>query len=720
MSAKSLLAKSFLCALAPFALTAYQDRADQLFGDLEVVRKIDEEIHDKLPVLFNYQGLGGYFAMPSARMPKAGLLGAGFAYVPPYRLWNVSFQFFDHLETSGTYWIYNGILDGTFGHLGFGDEADRTANAKVCLLRREDGFPFLPDLSVGWNDFLGSCRFNSFYAVATEELLRYNLEATLGWGEGRINGFFGGLAWTPWRNAGHFLKGLTLAAEYDANDYKHHAKEHPLGRTVRSRINAGAFYQLGKYLQFSLSALRGAEWAGSVNASYNLGQSKGLFPKTFDPPAYKAPVDIEPIGRLRSGEETALGLAYAFAEQGIELYRAYLVPKEEGLDSLWLKVINVRYREEEELRERIEHVLANLTPMNLAGVNTVIEADGVPVQQYDFTMRDLFRYRSGYLGEKEFRVIAPPEEVSKTPSPYESTEIYQRHKQIWTVTFRPRALSYFGSSTGKFKTQVGFSLGLEGYLFDEIYYSALTSLTAFSQVQNINSWDILNPSRIINVRTDSMLYHQAHSFHLDTAYLQKSWNLGQGWTTRLALGYFETAYGGAAWEALYYPVKCNWAVGFEAATVWKRRYYGIGYTNKIRKLTPEGVIWVPYTGLQYFVDFYYDYKSLNLDFKASIGQFLARDKGARLDVGRTFPSGLRVGLWYTLTNANDRLNGSRYYDKGFSITMPLDLFMNRSSRTRIGYGMSAWLRDCGAIAATGKELHRTIYYERYNPHQVVY
>ena len=34
--------------------------------------------------------------------------------------------------------------------------------------------------------------------------------------------------------------------------------------------------------------------------------------------------------------------------------------------------------------------------------------------------------------------------------------------------------------------------------------------------------------------------------------------------------------------------------------------------------------------------------------------------------------------------------------------------------------MSAWLRDCGAIAATGKELHRTIYYERYNPHQVVY
>ena len=712
------------CAFSPFFLRAsggaYLDGTGALFRDLETVRKVDQEIHDKLPVLINYQGLGGYFNMPSARMPQAGVLGGGFAYVPPYRIWNLSFQFFDHVETAGTYWIYDGMIDPNFGHLGFGDEADRSANAKLCLLRREDGFPFLPDLSIGWNDFFGSCRFSSFYAVATEELLRFNVEATLGWGNGRIEGFFGGLAWTPWRKATHFLKGLTFAAEYDANDYKHHAAEHPSGRVVHSRVNAGATYRLGKYLQASASTVRGVDWAGSLSFNYNLGESKGLFPKIFDPPPYIAPIDIEPIGRLRSGEEAARDLAYALAEQGIDLYSAYLVPTKEGLDSLWVKIVNVRYREEDLLRERIEHVLANLAPSNIASATSVIEADGVPVQQYQFRMSDLGRYRQGILGEKEFRIISPPEEASPAPSKYEGSEIHERHKRIWTLTFRPRALTYFGSSTGKFKSQVGFSLGVEGYLFDEIYYSALSSLTVFSQMQAVSSWDFLNPSKIINVRTDSMLYHQAHSLHLDSAYLQKSWNLGNGWTTRLATGYFETAYGGAAWEALYYPVKCNWAIGFEAAAVWKRRYYGIGFYNKIRKLTPQGTLWIPYTGFQYFVDFYYDYKPLNLDFKASVGQFLARDKGVRLDAGRTFPSGLRVGLWYTFTNANDVVNNKRYYDKGFSITMPLDLFMNRSSRTRIGYAMSAWLRDCGAKAATGKELYQTIYYERYNPHQVVY
>lgn len=239
-------------------------------------------------------------------------------------------------------------------------------------------------------------------------------------------------------------------------------------------------------------------------------------------------------------------------------------------------------------------------------------------------------------------------------------------------------------------------------------------------LQNVSSWDVLNPSRIINVRTDNMLYHRPHSFHVDTAYLQRSWNLGLGWFTRLGAGYFETAYGGASWEALYYPVNFNWAIGLEAAVVWKRRYYGLWFYNKIRKLTPEGVIWVPFTGFQYFVDFYYDYKPLNLDFKISAGQFLARDKGVRFDIGRTFQSGLRVGLWYTLTNANDVVNRQRYYDKGFSITMPLDFFMNKSSRTRAGYAMAAWLRDCGAKACTGKELYHTLYYERYNPHPAIY
>lgn len=686
--------------------------SSQLFKDLHTVALIDKQIHDALPLMINYQLQGGYFTMPSARTYKAGVFGFGYAYVAPYNIWSLGFQFFDHIEATGNYWVYRKMLDGTFGHLGFGDYAERAANVKFILLRKEDGFPFLPDFAIGWNDFFGSCRFSSFYAAMTKEFLPYNFEATFGWGCGRIHGFYGGLAWTPWRQADHFLKGLTLAAEYDANDYRHHSAEHPKGREVKCRINAGMQLDLWDLIRLSGSTLRGTEWAGSVALRYNLGSSKGLFPKLYDVSLYSAPIDTQPLGVLRTREEFSQELAYAFKEQGFDLYSLFLVPEKQ--DHLWMKVVNVRYRKEGEVRKRIEHILGSLAPSDIAQVTVVIEAEGVAEHEYAFRLRDLKRYAEGRMGDNEISVISPLKEVSPTPSSYDAALLYRRHKPIWMLTFRPWMRSFFGSSTGKFKYEVGFSLGPEGYLFDEIYYSIYGSYTALSSTQGMQTQDVLNPSYIINVRTDSLRYNQSSSFHLDQAFLQKTLNVGKGWFSRLAVGYFETAYAGIALENLYYPVNSDWAIGFDISTLLKRKYFGFGFQHKIRKLTDDGPAYFPYIGLQYFADFYYQYRPLNLDCKISAGQFLARDKGVRLELGRTFFSGLRVGLWYTFTNANDVVNHSRYYDKGFSITMPLDLFMNQTSRTRIGYAMSAWLRDCGARANTGKSLYPTLYWERYN------
>ena len=194
--------------------------------------------------------------------------------------------------------------------------------------------------------------------------------------------------------------------------------------------------------------------------------------------------------------------------------------------------------------------------------------------------------------------------------------------------------------------------------------------------------------------------------------------MGEGWFSRLALGYFEMAYAGAALEALYYPVHDNWALGFSTSSLVKRSYYGVGFQRKIRKFTYEGPIYLPYTGFQYFVDFYYQYKPFSLDFKVSAGQFLARDKGIRIEGGSTFFSGLRVGLWYTLTNAEDVASAATM-TKAFP-SLPLRYLSQKSSRTRIGYSMSAWLRDCGAISATGKQLYPTLFWERYNSETVFY
>ncbi len=267
-----------------------------LFEDLSIIEEIDRQTNFELPLIMNHQLQGGYFTMPSARMAHVGNVGFGFASVEPYYIYSLNFQYFDHWEITGGYWVFRGITEANFGDQGFGDDADRTANLKYTIFRQTDGFPYVPELAAGINDFLGTKRFWSYYFVATQSLHSLNLEMTLGWGNGRIRGLFGGVAWSPFAKFDNFLKGLTFAVEYDANDYKDHPDEHPRGREVDSRFNYGVQYQLWDLFRGTVSSLRGKEIAGSISINYNLGDSKGFFPKIYDPLPYTAPVDREPLG----------------------------------------------------------------------------------------------------------------------------------------------------------------------------------------------------------------------------------------------------------------------------------------------------------------------------------------------------------------------------------------------------------------------------------------
>lgn len=701
--------------VAPFALEALQETSS-LFHDLEIVEKLNKNIHQDLPLIYNNSFVGGYLSMPSARMAKAGDALIGAASVPPYYNFGINFQLFDHVELSGNYRIFRGEMEKNFGDQGFGDDAERIGNFKIALLLPSDGFPMLPAIAVGAEDFVGTKRFNAKYVVVTKSWYEANLEVTLGWGNGRIKGPFGGAAWTPFRQTSvAFLKNLTLITEYDAINYKKHAHEHPKGRKVASRINAGISYLAWDTLQLSVSSVRGREVAAAASVRYPLGSSQGLFPKVKDPLNYSSPVDTEPLGAHRCEEELTHELAYAFADQGLDLYTAYLIYTPERKKTLWLKVVNNRYREESIVRDRIEHLLAALTPADIEQVMVVVEADALPCQSYCYRREDLVRYRLGVIGKFELETLAPIREAPSTPDEYDATLLFQRRKHIWAFTLRPRLLSFFGSSKGKFKYALGVVASPDGYIFDQLYYKFLFSYNIKSSIANLHHQDVLNPSHLLNVRTDSIRYFQTNTVSMEKAFLQKGWNLGKGWFYRMAGGYFEAAYGGAAAEFLYYPVNSRFAIGLEAATVMKRDYKGLGFMSKIRRLNNKNeVTYVPFVGVQCFLDLFYDYKPLNLELKVTGGRFLAKDLGVRTEVTRYFRSGLRFSLWYTYTSARDIVNGKKYHDKGFAFIIPFDMFLRQSSRNYIGYGMSVWLRDQGAQAETGRTLFSTIQDERYN------
>ena len=701
-----ILFVSILCADGLFD-------AEQLASHLAEVRRINKAINDTLPVIYNHSLDVGYLNMPSARMDTVGTIALGATHVPPYNNYSINVQAFQRIDFSANYRIFYGLPEYHMAQYGFGDDADRGVNVKVALLTRKDGFEYLPEISVGAEDFYGSKRFESYYVVATKEILAWNLEASFGWGIKRIKGPFGGVIWSPLRNSSNFLlKGFSFIAEYDAIDYENHDAEHDFGRDIRSRVNAGVALTLFDILQMRVASQRGEKLAYSASLKYNFGQTKGLFPKIDNPKPYKKPINTEPLGALRLPKELGQEMAYAFQKQGLTLSKIKLVQDQGKGKSLWIQLLNIRYREECDLRRRIEDILAAMTPSNIAKVIVVIEVNGIPTQSYTFRTQDLKAFRERSISSYELQILSPIENVPSEPDRFDSTLLYERRKSPWIVTFRPRLLTFFGSSRGKFKYSFGVTGGLNGYLWNQIYYEILTAFTIKASIYDMMDYDFYNPSQLINVRTDAINYFQADRFTINKAYLQKGWNWGKGYFGRVALGYFEAMYGGIAAEMLYYPLNKDWAIGLEGAGVLKRKTGGLGFVTRVRKLNGFTPTYVHFIGYQYFLDLYYRFKPANLDFSVKIGSFLARDKGARFDVSRTYPSGMRLGLWYTLTNADDFVNGHRYHDTGVSIFLPLDIFLTKSSRSFFGYAMSFWLRDSGAFALTGKQLYPTINNER--------
>lgn len=695
----SLLSASLIFAEQnPFCLEKFEERS--LFCDLELIEKIRKEMSDRLPFIYNYSALGGYFQMPSACMNETGAAAASVMAASSYQMYSVGFQFFDRIQVSAGYPIYKERNK---------QNAVRTANIKLGLITQEDGFDYLPTLAIGADDFISMGRFNSQYIVMSKQFLDLNLECSLGWGRKRLQGLFAGISWSPFRKSDiGFLKKLSFMAEYDSSHDKQ--QPHPLKR--KEHVNAGLVFSAGDWFQFSIASLRGKEIAISSCLQFPLGSSQKAKPQ--DPCLYESPINTEPLGCIRIEQDFSQEIAYALKEQGLDLYRATLQYDVSGNKQLCLKIVNTRYREECQVRERIQCVLAALTPSDIKRVVIIVEEDGISCQAYHFDVELLQAWHHNQISDFAFNTFVPLQEVPECKNAYEEILIFQRHKPVGTFVIRPRMLTFFGTNNGKFKYNIGAIVSPEGYIKDQLYYKVQLGYSIASSMQKI-AQNQKNPSYLPIVRSDTLSYLRPNRLSLEEAYLQKTWNLGCGWFFRAATGYFEIAYAGIAAECLFYPVNSNWAIGLECAATYKRRYQGIAFTNHVKQLKKTGYyVEIPFTGMQYFLDLYYDCKPLHVDLQISAGRFLAKDKGVRIELGRYFPSGVRFSLWLTITNGHDRVNGRIYYDKGFCFVLPLDLFFPRSSRNYLGFSLSAYLRDVGARAKSGRPLYDSLYRARYN------
>ena len=688
------------------------NRESGLIEDLLVVNYWNQRLNETFPVTYNHLLQGGYFSMPSARMGQEGEIGGGYGHVPPYILYNARFQLVDFLEISGNYRIFKGVKDPVLTHLGFGDFSDKGANLKLSIFSPETSHYRLPGLAIGLEDFIGTKAFQAYYLVLTQVFLKQNLEVSVGYGANRIKGLFGGAIWMPFRQTSReYLKSLSFVLEYDSIPYyDENLERHPKGRKKYTPWQFGVKYRLWDCIDLSCAYIRGDKLALTISSYYNFGMTKGLIPKLKDALPYQAPVNFQPIGELRSYTTLSQELIYAFRDQGFYISETW-ISDEAGRKVLRLKMTNLLYQNQHQLKIRLNALLSSLIPDDIDAIIVVIDATSMPIQELYYEGAFLRLYREKEIGHYELDILTPFREAT-WPNFYTSKLLFKQDLEWWNIELLPRVQTMFGSASGKFKYALGASVNLNGFLFNDVFYSIALGYFFNSYLKTVKDVDRLNPSQIINVRTDIVNYYKQKGVTVDEAYLEKIWNWGKGWYTRISFGIFEPEYGGVASEWLYYPVNSDWAVGMDFALLKKRGYHGVDFTSYARKLHGFKIKWVKFLGSQYFLNLYYNWRCTDLDFKVSIGKFLADDVGVRTEISRYFSSGLRMGFWYTYTNAHDVINNSVYHDKGVFISVPLDIFYTNTSRSRWNYGMSTWLRDVGVTGFSGNHLYDTINQER--------
>lgn len=199
-------------------------------------------------------------------------------------------------------------------------------------------------------------------------------------------------------------------------------------------------------------------------------------------------------------------------------------------------------------------------------------------------------------------------------------------------------------------------------------------------------------SDLPQVRSNIKLYLQQGADNLIRLQTHYLWSPLPDSYFRLSAGYFEENYGGYSGEFLFRPFGARFAAGIDLNYVRQRDFN--------QRLTFQD-----YTVLTGHLNIYYDLPFYDLLGQIHAGQYLAGDRGATFQVSRRFASGMRAGAFFTLTDVPFAVFGEGSFDKGFFLTIPLELFSTRSSTNAGLFGFRPLTRDGGQRVAVRPRLY---------------
>lgn len=648
---------------------------------------------ETMPVGRNAYGMPGLIDMPSAlSFPDADLSVSHSRFQIETRT-ALTFQITPRLAGSFRYSYVNPT--STY---------DRSFSLHYRLL---DEGRYLPAVSVGLNDMVGTGIYSGEYLVATKSIgpaLRFS--AGMGWGRlGSLNGFTNPLGVIDkgfeTRPKGHTGQGgefeidqwfrgnaavfggvewqvndrLRVMAEYSSDAY---LRQDGINFDRKSPVNFGVSYAVSPRLTVDARYMYGSELG--LQATFALNpKDRPRFGAGFDP----APPPVRVRGQQALAASDApleTRLKKELSAQGIGLNG---VSVSGGMASV--EIVNTKYSVNAQAIGRTARVLTRLMPDEVDRFAIVLSRAGVPVTSVMLNRDDLEALEFDRDGTEFSIARATLRDTTEGVPPL--ADRYPQRALVLEPYFRP---SYFDPDA-PVRADVGAAVSGVVELMPGLRIAGRIEQKIAGTLSDTTK---ASDSVLPHVRTDSALYDREGETALTELTGAYYFRPAPQVFGRITVGYLERMFAGVSTEVLWKPDGKRYALGAEINYVTQRDF------DQRLGLRDYSVV----TG---HVSGYYELPK-DYHLQLDVGRYLAGDYGATLSLDREFENGWRVGAFATLTDVPFSKFGEGSFDKGIMVAIPLDWVTGRPTQRKTYLPLRPIQRDGGARLSVSGRLYEEV------------
>jgi len=620
---------------------------------------------ESAPYSDSLMGPLGLNTVPNARMDEPGTIKAGVSTLDPYIHGYLGFQLAAPLYVQ---------LRQNAETSNFRDEADALHPGLDLKLRLLKESAYVPELSVGLSSAIGKRRMGGEYIVASKRYKSLDLSLGAGWGRfgsaghfsnplaflggdyaarrdlssgeahgpadwftGNDIGLFGGLEYfTP-------IKGLSFKADISSDRYL--AEKNASDFKAPAAWSVGLNYSPTDWAHLAIATQGADKVMGRISLSSPISAwpKPGLSPKPETPLKTHRTDGAHPSKIASSAAQDGLEMAHVSFDKNRASATLRIEPDVSTPAQIGAAMVHMANQS----GTSIEQLEITPTYMGLSGPKLVLMRADIE--------RAAIRHQGSSDEIWQNAQIEPQAKWQwRKPNRYKEFQAHQYQVDLTlenTISLSENDSGFLGRSAFILSAKLP---RLHGWLDSGFGMR-------YNFAQNLAQLNDYRALSYLPVRSDVDLF-AARPLAIDHAYLAWTHSFRSDLHVSLIGGYLEEMYGGVGGEVLYRPLKSRLALGAESWLALKR--------------DPLAGLNAGFTGdhlVSGHLNLWYDLPYWDVTLKGKFGRYLAEDIGGTIGLEKTFPNGVKLESFITLTDQRDiDLYGDRteaYH--GLRLSVPL-------------------------------------------------